>query len=329
MNLLLSANTQAALLLTAPLIDGATELRADLLTPKEYRKIHSLLAPFKLQPCDLIQSELPELPEELMTVVDSKRLRTLLDRGFQLTQALERWHARGIWVAGNSADEEYPRRIIQRLPDHAPPVIYGCGDHSLLETGGLAVVGSRQVDDWLTQYAEDIGRLAAQANISIISRGARGIDQASMRAVLEAGGRTVGVVSDSLERAALHREHREFILEGRLTLISPYDPSAGFNVGHAMQRNKLIYALSDAAVVVNSDFEKGGTWAGAIEQLEKFRLVPVYVRSKGDLGKGLDGLLEHGAMLWPNPNQADDLLQLIEEAQVPETRPVAEQLSLL
>lgn len=76
-------------------------------------------------------------------------------------------------------------------------------------------------------------------------------------------------MADSLERAALNREHRNLLMDERLVLISPCDPSAGFNVGHAMQRNKLIYALADAALVVSSDYEKGGTWAGAVEQLEK------------------------------------------------------------
>jgi len=328
MNLSLSANTQAALLLTAPLIDGAPKSPADLLSPTEYRKVCSLLARFNLQPQDLIQSELGQLPEELRTLVDDKRLQSLLDRGFQLTQALERWQSRAIWVAGHS-DEAYPRRIVERLPDHAPPVIYGCGDRSLLEVGGFAVVGSRQVDDWLTQYTENIGRLAAQANISIISGGARGIDQASMRGALDSDGHTVGVVSDSLERAALNREHRDFILNGRLALISPYDPSAGFNVGHAMQRNKLIYALADAALVMNSDFEKGGTWAGAIEQLEKFHLVPIYVRSKGDLGKGLEALQRRGAISWPEPTTPEELSQLLQRVSQPEQRSVAEQLTLL
>jgi predicted Rossmann fold nucleotide-binding protein DprA/Smf involved in DNA uptake len=96
-----------------------------------------------------------------------------------------------------------------------------------------------------------------------------------------------------------------------------------------MQRNKLIFALSDAALVINSDFEKGGTWAGAIEQLDKFRFVPVYVRSTGDLGKGLEALRQHGAMPWPEPTQADDLLQLIERAQDAKSSTTAEQLSLL
>jgi DNA processing protein len=66
-------------------------------------------------------------------------------------------------------DETYPGRISTRLPDHAPPVIYGCGDGGLLELGGLPVVGSRVVDDWLAKYTEDVGRLAAQAKTCISS----------------------------------------------------------------------------------------------------------------------------------------------------------------
>lgn len=47
------------------------------------------------------------------------------------------------------------------------------------------------------------------------------------------------------------------LAEGRLVLVSPYDPSTGFNVGNAMQRNKLIYALADASLVVSSDLDEG------------------------------------------------------------------------
>jgi DNA processing protein len=46
-----------------------------------------------------------------------------------------------------------------------------------------------------------------------------------------------------------------------------------------MQRNKLIYALADTSLVVSSDFNKGGTWAGAGEQLDKLKFVPVFIRS--------------------------------------------------
>ena len=132
-----------------------------------------------------------------------------------------------------------------------------------------------------------------------------------MHGALEAGGKVVGVLADSLERLALNREHRNLLMEGQLVLISPYDPSAGFNVGHAMQRNKLIYALADAALVVSSDYEKGGTWAGAVEQLEKLRLVPVYVRSNGETGKGLEALRRKGALPWPNPETSEALAEAL------------------
>ena len=39
-------------------------------------------------------------------------------------------------------------------------------------------------------------------------------------------------------------------------------------VAAAMERNKYIYALSNGTVVVRSDLEKGGTWAGAVEALK-------------------------------------------------------------
>src|SRR5258707_7744764 len=128
-----------------------------------------------------------------------------------------------------------------------------------------------------------------------------------MHGALLADGNVAGVMADSLERAALARDNREPLMEGRLVLISPYDPSAGFNVGHAMQRNKIIYALADAALVVTSDFEKGGTWAGAIEQLDRLHFVPVFVCNGVKAGKGNAALLLHGARSWPNPLSGEEL----------------------
>jgi DNA processing protein len=216
-----------------------------------------------------------------------------LGRGFLLSQVIERWQARAIWVVSR-ADAEYPRRLKARLREDAPAVLYGCGDMALLESGGLAVVGSRHVDDSLIDYTMAVGRLAARAGRTLVSGGAKGIDQAAMRGALEAGGKVSGVLADSLEKTTMNREHRNLLLDGQLVLISPYDPSAGFNVGNAMQRNKLIYALADASLVVSSDLNKGGTWAGAIEQLDKFKFVPSSFDRRASLLAGLDALRKKG-----------------------------------
>ena len=323
MNSSLSPNTQAILMLTAPLVAGRGEPAADLLTPGEYKRLAQALRERQRQPADLLGPDAGHLLGDLRPLVDGDRLARLLGRGFLLSQAIERWQARAIWVVSR-ADAEYPRRWKARLREDAPPVLYGCGERGLLEAGGLAVVGSRQVNDALLAYAEDVGRLAAGARRTLVSGGARGIDQAAMRGALDAGGRAAGVLADSLERAALNREHRDFLIDGRLVLVSTYDPAAGFNVGHAMQRNKLIYALADAALVVSSDHEKGGTWAGAVEQLEKLRLVPVYIRSNGQIGEGLEALRRKGALPWPDPETPEALAEVLALEARPE-RPAPEQ----
>jgi predicted Rossmann fold nucleotide-binding protein DprA/Smf involved in DNA uptake len=313
MNTTLSQNTQAVLLLTAPLLVGRNGPRDEILTEWEYKKLARSLAEMNHQPADLLDSNGSSLVRECEKLIQDDRLQRLLSRGFLLSQAVERWQSRAIWVVSH-ADAGYPSLLKSRLRESAPPLLYGCGDTTILGMEGFAVVGSRHVDDTLLEYAERAGQLIAESGYVLISGGARGIDQAAMRGALEADGKTVGIMADSLERAALSREHRDLLMSQKLLLISPYDPSAGFNVGHAMQRNKLIYALSRAALVVNADYETGGTWTGAVEQLEKLKFVPIYVRSDGHLGKGIEALRRKGAIPWPNPRTTEEFLELMSNA---------------
>ncbi len=306
----LSPNTQAILLLTAPLLTGRKSGAAELLTPSEYRRLAQQLRSVQRQPADLMGGDAGELLRESARLLEPTRLERLLGRGFQLSQAIERWQSRAIWVISR-ADAAYPRRLKARLRDAAPPALYGCGDAPLLEVGGLAVVGSRQVSDELLAYTEQVGAQVAETGKAVISGGARGVDQAAVRGAVNAGGLGVAMVADSLEKAAVNRDNRAPIMDGRLVLVSPFDPASNFNVGHAMQRNKLIYALADMSLVVNSDVERGGTWAGAVEQLSKLHFCPVYVRSTGGASAALDALIRLGARHWPNPATGAELEALL------------------
>lgn len=327
MTSVLSTNTQSILLLTAPLIAGRSTASSDLLSPAEYRRLARHLREIQRQPADLVSPDAAEVLRACQPVIVESRLQRLLGRGFLLSQAIERWQARAIWVVSR-ADAEYPRRLKARLREDAPAVLYGCGDMSVLETGGLAVVGSRHVDDPLIDFTLSVGRLAARAGKTLVSGGAKGIDQAAMRGALEAGGKVCGVLADSLEKTTMNREHRNMLLDGQLVLVSPYDPSAGFNVGNAMQRNKLIYALADASLVVSADLNKGGTWTGAIEQLSKFKFVPVYVRSTGGSSAGLDALRNKGAIPWPNPQDTGAFESIFDASAPSSIAPQQSDLSL-
>ena len=127
----------------------------------------------------------------------------------------------------------------------------------------------------------------------MFSGGARGVDRVAVDGALNAGGLGVAVLADSLEDAIKRRETREHVLNGRLTTVTPLHPSAKFSVAAAMGRNKLIYALASWAVVVASNLDTGGTWAGATENLE-YRWVPLFVRD-GGVCEGNRALIARGA----------------------------------
>lgn len=306
----MSANAKAILLLTAPLIVGRSKSSVRPLDLSEYRQLADRLREHDREPADLLEHGACDVLSESQLGLDSERVSQLLERGFLLSQALERWQARAIWVISR-ADAGYPDQFKRRLGRNAPPVLYGCGDADLLDGGGLSVVGSRNAATELLEYAENIGQLAAAAQCTVVSGEARGVDQAAIQGALTEGGRAIGVLSNSLESAALARKNRDALLDGRLVLISPYDPRAGFNVGHAMQRNKLVYALADAGLVVESEFNKGGTWTGAVEQLERLRYVHIFVRSNGKVSKGIEALRQKGASVWPNPQTPSEFMQAV------------------
>ena len=314
MNGELSPNAQAILLLTAPLLAGRSRASVTPLPLGDYNNLVRHLRDTEMQPADLLDSEgLRELDNSwsgLRTRRTLEDVRQLLERGFLLAQALERWSARAIWVV-TRPDDGYPNRLRKKMRGKAPPVLYGCGDRDALDGGGLAVVGSRKVNEELIKYTERVGQLAAEAEVQIVSGGARGVDQAAMRGSLAAGGRAIGVLGNNLERAALNRGNREPLMDGRLVLVSSFDPAVRFRGWQAMERNKQIYALADAALVVNSDLGHGGTWAGATEQLGKLRYVPVYVRSNGEPSRGLDELVVRGAGTWSEPKTPSDLREIL------------------
>jgi DNA processing protein len=253
------------------------------------------------RPGALLGRSAADLAKELGLTPDTQpapeRLAGLLGRGGALAMALERLGSLGIWVM-TRADREYPARLRQRLKESAPPVLFGAGDRELVGQPGLAVVGSRHTDPRRQELAEQVGNACGRCGLVLYSGGAKGVDHLATQGAIAARGHAVSVLARSLEQAVRQPETREAVLGGALALMTPYAPDVGFSVGAAMGRNKLIYALADYALVVASDYDKGGTWAGATEAL-KHGWVPVFVLESDDMPEGNRQLLQRGALPFP------------------------------
>ena len=305
----LSPDTQAILLLCGRFGQAQTS-GIEPLKLQEYDGLARWLHNYELWPHHLLEGSGQAALQKDDLPVDAQRIQGLLQRGAALGLAIESWTNKGLWVVGRS-DPEYPRRLKDRLKGlaPAPPVLYGAGARELLNCGGLAIVGSRDADDGALDFTRRVAQTAASQEIPIISGGARGVDSEAMSAAIQEGGTAIGVLADSLLKTAISGKYRNGIMNDKIVLVSPYDPTSGFNVGNAMGRNKYVYALADWGLVVTTATGKGGTWAGATEALQKHGR-SVYVRVEEMVPDGNHKLVELGAKSFPNEPWTDLRTQL-------------------
>jgi len=213
--------------------------------------------------------------------ISKNRLLGLLERKTALALSLDKWTRAGVWIIGRG-EPGYPVKVREKLKDLAPNIFFGVGDKELLHQVYAGVVGSRDTDENDLNTASTLGARLSQQGFGVVSGGAKGVDEAAMLGALENGGACVGILADTLIKKSTSMAYRNYILNGKLVLITPYNPEAGFNAGNAMGRNKLIYALSNLAIVVKSD-TKGGTWEGAKENI-KNRWTPLFVVESTEKG---------------------------------------------
>jgi predicted Rossmann fold nucleotide-binding protein DprA/Smf involved in DNA uptake len=301
--MMVTNDLQAVLLLTAHL-PYMSEADASPLTTGEWNRLLVWLRDRGMRPVDLLIREPFDVLRDLTDPrIPGDRIERLLRRGMAVSLALEKWQRAGIWILARS-EPGYPQRLKQLLKSQFSPLVYGCGDATLLESGGIAIVGSREASTEDQEFASSLAKRLAREGKSVVSGAARGIDQAAMVGASEAGGAVVGILADGLLKASLSQQYREGLHQRKVVLLSPFQPEARFTAANAMIRNKYIYCLPEAAVVVHCR-TSGGTWSGAVENLEN-RWVPVWAKRTVDGKAGNGGLIRQGASWLPEGILEDD-----------------------
>lgn len=308
----------AALALTSRLVESATK-------PLSAREFWALRR--GSEPSALHGMTATEIAAELsVPSEDAERIARLFDRAAGLAIALEKLDHSGIWTI-TGVGQRYPERLRTRLRDSAPVVLHGVGDTSMLDADGVGVVGSRDISATGSQIAREIAQSAVKSGLPVISGAARGVDGDAMNAAFEVGGQVVGVLADALEHSVTRRGTRRAVAGGQICLVTPFTPGAPFSVGNAMGRNKVIYGLSRCTIVVASDLETGGTWAGATEALKNhYGRVASWIGPGS--GAGNSALVQRGATELSDVNRLEDLLHESVVAPAVEVEPLGDQLTL-
>lgn len=195
------------------------------------------------------------------------RILALLDRRAQLRHYLGSHPELSVLTRISPG---FPQRL-RRLGQHCPVALFLKGDPALLQAPCISLVGSRRIASENRAFAEAVGRQAAREGYVLVSGGAAGADCAAQDACLRAGGRVICVVPDALTGYPRR--------PGAL-YCSDEGYEFAFSAARALRRNGIIHTLGEKTFVAQSSVDRGGTWAGTMENLQH-SLSDVYVYADG------------------------------------------------
>jgi DNA processing protein len=201
-------------------------------------------------------------------------------------------------------DPAYPpllRQIAQ-----APLALFTLGDADLLALPQLAMVGARSASAQGAENAQAFAAELSRRGLSITSGLALGIDAAAHRGALAAGGFTVAVCGNGLDRVypARNRALAHAIAEKGL-LVSEFPIGVAPLPEHFPRRNRIISGLSLGVLVVEAARESGSliTARLAAEQGREVFAIPGSIHNP--MARGCHALLREGAKLVET---VDDIL---------------------
>ncbi|MCQ2438011.1 MAG: DNA-processing protein DprA [Clostridia bacterium] len=245
----------AALLLTMALLPDHEEYQRPLST-KEFRRLEKQVKDSSLKRVGALQgTDVYQLTTTLnMEDDEAYRIYGLVNRNVQMGILIEKLLLKDIDVVC-TFNREYAERIRTYLKDAAPIYYYYHGNYDLFERPAISILGNSGVRT-TPELRNGIRKLVQNATahgFSIITGGEPGVSKVALDAVVEFGGTLIDVLGGNMYEHMENETIKSLLDAGRAGIICTEHPEAMLTVSHAANRNRLIFALSDAAFVCNTD----------------------------------------------------------------------------
>lgn len=189
----------------------------------------------------------------------------------------------------------YPTALRTLFGDLIPPDLWFAGNLDLLKSRAVGFCGSRNATDGGLHVAADCASQLSKHRIAVVSGYASGVDMKSHEAALSSGGTTIIVLPEGIEHFRIKKTIKDVWDWNRTLVLSYFPPNAIWRADRAMDRNKVIVALSNAVIVLEAR-ETGGTLNAGYCALRMHK--PLFVALYDDMNGGREGnqrLLDEGA----------------------------------
>lgn len=226
-------------------------------------------------------------------------------------------------------EEGYPRRLAEC--HDAPLTLYKIGPADLDAPRMLSMVGTRHAtslgDAFCSRFVGDLA--AACPPVTIVSGLAFGIDAMAHQSALKASMPTIAVLAHGLNMIypAQHRPLAEKIVRSGGALITEYPPGTKPFRGNFLARNRIVAALCDGLIVVESPVRSGSLSTASLAFGYDREVMAVPGRCSDSASEGCNLLIRRNkASLTMSAAQAMDTLGWKSEAETDENQ--ARQLSI-
>jgi predicted Rossmann fold nucleotide-binding protein DprA/Smf involved in DNA uptake len=171
----------------------------------------------------------------------------------------------------SSTDAEYPRRLHERLGEHAPSTLNALGDFALLKHTKTGLFCSVQCPGDKILAAHDIARRLRDDGTAVISGFHSPVEKECLRILLQGKQPVVIGLARSLVKIRLPSAWRPGLESGRLLLLSPFERRPRRpDKKSARRRNELVAALADEVLIIHA--EPGGQIHQLLEMVDRWKI---------------------------------------------------------
>ncbi len=180
----------------------------------------------------------------------------------KLANAIHRWQSAHIHIITWESDD-YPQLLLD-IPD-APPTLFIMGNSTIWKNHHLyAIVGTRTPASLIRDKTIRLSDAITQKGHIVVSGLAEGVDTAAhLGTFVDKNGRTIAILGSGL--CHIYPKHNralaDAILERNGALISEVAPDSQVSAWGLVGRNRIITAMSEAVIVMQTSLEGGAMHA--------------------------------------------------------------------
>lgn len=211
----------------------------------------------------------------------------------EVDRIIEKTHSIGAEIM-TFWDDDYP--VLLREIYDPPMMLWIKGDRKVLNSEGIAVVGTRRVGKYGQEMARKFSDGLCKKGLTVYSGLAYGVDGVAHKAAVESGGETVAVLGSGIDwiYPSDHKGLAAEIVNSGGAVISEFPMGTAPEMGNFPVRNRIVSGMSLGTLVIASGI-KGGSMITARSALDQNREVFVIPHPIGRVsGEGCNSLIQNG-----------------------------------